>query len=67
MDECRYVTPLDAGYSTEFVEESLNDHIYPTGRSVLFTQIDPLFTIYYLHNYPTGRSVLAIFTQIEPI
>ena len=31
----RYVTPLDAGYSTEFVEESLEDHIYPTGRSFL--------------------------------
>ena len=30
---CRYVTPMDAGYSTEFVEESLADHIYPTGRS----------------------------------
>ena len=30
---CRYVTPMDAGYSTEFVEESLVDHIYPTGRS----------------------------------
>ena len=34
-NECRYVTPLDAGYSTEFVEESLADHIYPTGRLVL--------------------------------
>ena len=34
-NECRYVTPLDAGYSTEFVEESLADHMYPTGRSVL--------------------------------
>ena len=31
-DVSRYVTPMDAGYSTEFVEESLADHIYPTGR-----------------------------------
>ena len=36
--DCRYVTPMDAGYSTEFSEESLADHIYPTGRSAfIFT------------------------------
>ena len=37
--ECRYVTPLDAGYSTEFLEESLADHIYPTGRSLLINHL----------------------------
>jgi len=32
VENGRYVTPLDAGYSTEFGEESLADHLYPTGR-----------------------------------
>ena len=54
LSKCRYVTPLDAGYSTEFGEESLADHLYPTGRLLLL--------IYYIHAL---TSIQIMLTQME--